>query len=172
MKRKIITNTYLREATKYQIKLFLDEKDNFISVKKLINVTDKFIISDNIVAMDNGYYILEIIPKHENYALRVFFNDKKEIIEYYFDIIKESGLDEVYKVPYFDDLYLDITILNSTKEIKIIDEEELVSAHHNHDISNDDYHLVLKVKEKLLKEIRSWSNKLLKIDYQKYLKDF
>ena len=106
MKRKIITNTYLKEATKYQIKLFLDEKDNFISVKKLINVTDKFIISDNIVAMDNGYYILEIIPKHENYALRVFFNDKKEIIEYYFDIIKESGLDEVYKVPYFDDLYL------------------------------------------------------------------
>ncbi|MBR1386150.1 MAG: DUF402 domain-containing protein [Bacilli bacterium] len=172
MKRKIITNTYLREATKYQIKLFLDEKDYYVSVKKLIDVTDKFIISNNIVAMDNGYYILEIIPKKENYALRVFFNDKKEIIEYYFDIIKGSGLDEVYNVPYFDDLYLDITILNSTKEIKIIDEEELVTAYRNHDISSDDYHLVLNVKEKLLKEIRSWSNKLLKIDYQKYLKDF
>ena len=172
MKRKIITNTYLREATKYQIKLFLDEKDYYVSVKKLIDVTDKFIISNNIVAMDNGYYILEIIPKKENYALRVFFNDKKEIIEYYFDIIKGSGLDEVYNVPYFDDLYLDITILNSTKEIKIIDEEELVTAYRNHDISNDDYRLVLNVKEKLLKEIRSWSNKLLKIDYQKYLKDF
>ena len=172
MKRKIITNTYLREATKYQIKLFLDEKDLFVSLKKLVKVTDKFIISHDIVAMDNGYYILEMIPKNENYALRVFFNDKKEIIEYYFDIIKDSGLDEVYKVPYFDDLFLDITILNKTKEIKIIDEEELIDAYQNNEISKEDYRLVLKTKDKLLKEIRSWSNKLLKIDYSKYLDNF
>ena len=38
MKRKYITNTYLRDIEKYQIKLFLDEEDYYISVKKLIFV--------------------------------------------------------------------------------------------------------------------------------------
>ena len=43
MKRKYITNTYLRDIEKYQIKLFLDEEDYYISVKKLISVRKKFI---------------------------------------------------------------------------------------------------------------------------------
>ena len=34
MKKKIITNTYLREAEQYTIKLFLNEDDYYISVKK------------------------------------------------------------------------------------------------------------------------------------------
>ena len=41
MKRKYITNTYLRDIEKYQIKLFLDEEDYYISVKKLISVRKK-----------------------------------------------------------------------------------------------------------------------------------
>ena len=103
MKKKIITNTYLNEAIKHEIKLFLDEEYYFVSVKKLVHLSEKFIIRNNVIAMDDGYYILEIIPKNDNYALRVFLNDKKEVIEYYFDIIKESGIDKEYKVPYFND---------------------------------------------------------------------
>ena len=38
MKRKMISKTYLREALKYQIKIFLDEEDYYVSVKKLIDV--------------------------------------------------------------------------------------------------------------------------------------
>ena len=99
MKKKIITNTYLREAEKYNIKLFLDEEDYYISVKKLIHLSEKFIIRNNVVAMDDGYFIMEIIPKKGNYALRIFIDSNKNIVEYYFDIIKESGIDEEYKVP-------------------------------------------------------------------------
>ena len=81
MKTKIITNTYLRDVDKHQIKLYLDEDDYYVSVKKLVHVTDKFIINNgNTIAMDNGYYIVEIIPKNEKYAMRVFLNDKKEAI--------------------------------------------------------------------------------------------
>ena len=170
MKKKIITNTYLNEAEKYQIKLFLDEKDYYVSVKKLIHLTEKFIINDNIIAMDDGYYIVEIIPKKENYALRIFLNDKKELIEYYFDIIKESGIDKLYKVPYFMDLYLDIKVLFNGK-ITILDEDELEEAYQNKKISKEDYKLVIKMKNKLLKEINNKTNKLMNIDYMKYLKD-
>ena len=50
----------------------------------------------------------------------MFFDDKKKIVEYYFDIIKESGVDDKTKIPYFIDAYLDIAIL-STGNIKILD---------------------------------------------------
>ena len=63
MKRKYITNTYLRDIEKYQIKLFLDEEDYYISVKKLISVRKKFIIEDDICVMDNGFYIFELFQK-------------------------------------------------------------------------------------------------------------
>ena len=172
MKKKVLTNTYLREATKYQIKLFLDEEDLYVSVKKLINLTDKFIIKHGIVAMDNGYYIVEMIPKNDNYALRVFLDDNKNIIEYYFDIIKNSGIDEDYKVPYFNDLYLDITLLAKTGEINVLDEKEFIDAYKQGDIDKKDYDLVIKMKKRLLKEIKDGTNKLLNIDLSKYLDNF
>lgn len=93
MKKKLISTTYLKEATKYQMKFYLDEEDYYISVKKLIHITDKFIIRHGIVAMDDGYYVIEIIPKTGHQALRIFLDESKNLIEYYFDIIKESGLD-------------------------------------------------------------------------------
>ena len=76
MKRKIISGTYLRDVDEYQIKIYLDNPDYYISVKKLINVREKFIIINNLCVMDNGYYVVEVVPKHENYALRIFFDDK------------------------------------------------------------------------------------------------
>ena len=172
MKKKVLTNTYLREATKYQIKLFLDEDDMFVSVKRLIKVTDKFIIRHGIVAMDNGYYIIEMIPKKDNYALRIFLDDKKKIIEYYFDIIKNSGIDEEYKVPYFNDLYVDITLLAKTGEVNVLDEEEFIDAYKHGDIDKKDYDLVVKMKKRLLKEIKEGTNKLLNVDLSKYLDNF
>lgn len=168
MKKKIITNTYLREAEKYNIKLFLDEENYYISVKKLIHLSEKFIIRNNVVAMDDGYFIMEIIPKKGNYALRIFIDSNKNIVEYYFDIIKESGIDEEYKVPYFIDLYLDIAVLY-TGRIDILDEDELLDAYDKKDISKDDYELVLKTKDRLLEEIKNNTNDLMKIDYMKYL---
>ena len=168
MKKKILSSTYLKEAQKYQIKFYLDEEDKYIVVKKLIKLSKKFIIQNDVIAMDDGYYVIEIVPKNKNYALRLFLNDKKEIIEYYFDIIKESGIDKELKVPYFIDLYLDITI-QKNKKVNILDEEELNDALKSKDITKKDYELVLKVKEQLIKEIKEQSNDLMNLDYMKYL---
>ena len=170
MKRKIISSTYLRDVEKYQIKIFLDEEEFYVSVKKLISVKEKFIIKNNLCVMDDGYYILEVIPKDKNYAMRLFLNDKKEPLEYYFDICKNNGLIEDLKIPYYDDLYLDITYLNG--EINILDEDELLKAYTEGDITEDDLKLVYKIKDQLLSEISDKTNELMNIDYIKYLSDF
>lgn len=167
MKRKIITKTYLRDVSKYQIKLYMDEDDCYIGVKRLIKVDEKFIIKDNICVMDDNYYVLEVIPKNENYAMRLFLDDNKKPLEYYFDICKNNGLDKESLVPCYDDLYLDITVLDGN--INILDKDELDEAFNNKDITNDDYELVMRIKDKLLMEINNNSNKYMNRDYSKYL---
>ena len=168
MKKKLLSRTYLNEAEKYRIKFFLDEEDYYVSVKHLIHITENFYITHNILGMADGYYIMEIVPKSDNYALRIFFNEKKEVVEYYFDIIKNSGIDKETKIPYFNDLYLDITLL-PTGELHVIDEEELTEAVETKDITKEDYELVLKMRDKLLEEIKNNTNKLLNINFNKYL---
>lgn len=166
MKRKIITKTYLRDVSKHEIKLFLDEDDYYICVKKLIKVDIPFIIANNLTVMDDNYYIFEVIPKFENYAMRLFLDENKKPLEYYFDICKNNGLTDDL-VPYYDDLYLDITYLDG--KINILDKDELDEALSINDITNEDYELVMNVKEKLLEEIKNKTNKLMNIDYNKYL---
>ena len=117
------------------------------------------------------YYIVEIIPKNEKYAMRVFLNDKKEVIEYYIDIIKESGLDAEYNIPYFIDLYLDITVLYNDK-INIIDEDELLDAYNTNIITKEEYEKVHQVKDKLIEEIKNKTNKYMNLNINKYLEDF
>jgi len=170
MKTKIISNTYLRDIDKYQIKLYLDEDDYYISVKKLISVREKFIIKDGLCVMDDGYYIFEVIPKNDNYAMRLFLNKNKEPLEYYFDICKNNKLDNLSKIPCYDDLYLDITYLDGY--INILDEDELISAYESGDISKEDYKLVYKMRDRLLDEINNKTNDAMNIDYIKYLNDF
>ena len=66
-------------------------------------------------------------------------------------------------------MYLDIAVLY-TGRIDILDEDELLDAYDKKDITKEEYEIVLKTKEKLLKEIKKDTNKLMKIDYLKYLK--
>ena len=171
MKRKIITSTYLRDVDEYQIKIYLDNPDYYLSVKKLINVQKKFIILNDLCVMDNGYYIIEVVPKYENYALRIFFNDQKEPLEYYFDITKNNGLLEDIKVPFYDDLYLDVTCLY-TGLIRILDEDELLEGFKNKDLTKEELDMVYSIKDKLLEEINNKTNKYMNIDFKKYLDSF
>lgn len=167
MKRKIITKTYLRDISKYQVKLYMDEDDSYIVVKKLIKVDKKFIIRECLCVMDDNYYVVEVVPKNENYAMRLFFDNNKKPLEYYFDICKNNGLDLEFLVPCYDDLYLDITVLDG--DINILDRDELYEALEKEDITNDDYELVMRIKDKLLNEINNKSNRYMKKDYSKYL---
>lgn len=172
MKKKIISNTYLRDIEKYQIKLFLDEDDYYISVKKLIEVRKKFIIKKNICVMDNNYYVFEVIPKSEEYAMRIFLDDKKNPLEYYFDICKNIGLYENTNIPCYDDLYLDVTYLCCTGQIDVLDEDELLEAYKIGEITKKELKRIYEIKDKLISEIKNHTNKCMNIDYLKYLNDF
>ncbi len=168
MRKRLVTQKYLREAIKFNLKIFISsEKDYYVAVKELIELEKPFILN-GLKLMDNGYFIIEIIPKNENYAMRVFLNDKKEILQYYFDISLRNGIDEETKLPFYDDIYLDVIMTNG--EIEISDQDELDDALSNGSITEETYKFVETIATNLINELENKTNKYFNIDLESYLK--
>lgn len=83
----------------------------------------------------NNYEWIEVYPTNGNYVITIMYDDKGNLIDWYFDISKKIGLEN--GIPYEDDLYLDMIITPDGKEI-VMDEDELLSAKESGDITQDD----------------------------------
>lgn len=166
MKTKIVSKTYLRDVENYEIKIYFED-EFYISVKKLIKCREKFIIADNLCVMDDGYYILEILPKNEEYAMRLFLDRDKKPLEYYFDICRNIRIVEKYNIPMYDDLYLDVTYLFG--KINVLDEDELLEAYKNNEFTEAELNHIYEVKDRLIDEINNNKNKCMNMDYSKYI---
>lgn len=167
MRKKLISKTYLRDVDSYKLEIYYDNEDYYLSVKKINRIKEPFIVSNGLCLINNGYYIVEVLPKKENYTMRVFFNENRERLEYYFDISLKNGLDEESKIPYYDDLYTDITVKKD--KIEILDEDELKEALEKQRISRDEYDLANKTRDKLLQSIRNKDNKYMNLNLENYL---
>lgn len=167
-RRKYINDTYLRDISKYKHHFFEDkENDCYISVKNILELKEPFYTDNGICLIDENYYIVEIIPLHENYCIRIFINNKRNVILYYFDITFQNGFDSSKKSIYYDDLYLDV--IKQEQNIKVLDENELIDALEKGKINKNEYELAIIKKDELIESLRKNSNKYLNIDYLKYL---
>lgn len=120
-----------------------------------------------LVLLDDGYKWLEFYPeKNKNIAFRVLITDKNEIIDWFFDIAKNSFVTDA-GVPYIEDLYLDLLLYPSGKMEKI-DEDELKEALDNNDITKEDFDLAYKVLNNLIKEVDGKVNELTKFTKKYY----
>lgn len=114
--------------------------------------------------MDDNYEWLEIYPDDEKYAITVMFDDKKNLVEWYFDTIKRSGIEN--DIPYIDALYLDLVIRRNGNQI-VLDEDELKEALEANDITKEDFEMAYKTVNELeekysnnLDELFELTNKL------------
>lgn len=122
-----------------------DEFDGYVSIIEIEKVREplvKYMCGKEICVVDDGYIWLQHVPINAHYALTTMYNTKKEIVQWYFDITKQNGIDEK-GIPYFDDLYLDVVVLPSS-EIILLDEDELEGALDKKDITIKDYELAYR----------------------------
>ncbi len=116
---------------------------------KLQNIEKPLIVyngKENICIKDNDYEWIEVYPTNGNFAITIMYDNKGNLIEWYFDIAKSIGLEK--DIPYEDDLYLDLIITPDGERI-VIDEDELLNAKVIGDITQEDVDTAYKV----LKEI-------------------
>ena len=167
MKHKLIKDTYLKHVLDYNIKFVINDEDVFATVKEIKKVEKKFFANPELCLINDGSYILELIPKKENYCIRAFFDKNKTLLEYYIDVIHSSGLDEESNLPYYNDLYTDLVVTKNN--IEVWDEDELVEALKDGLISESEFELAQKTTKKLIKEIRHNTNKYLNMDLSNML---
>ena len=74
--------------------------------------------------------------------MTVVYDDKKEIVEWYFDVALNTGT--IDNIPYEDDLYLDMVITPEGEEI-VLDKDELLEAYNSKEIGDRELKLAYDV---------------------------
>ena len=119
----------------------------------------------NLCMANDNYKWLEFYDYNKRYRLTAMYNDKNEIIEWYFDIARKIGNEN--GLPYEDDLYLDV-VVTPNGDIILLDEEELRDALVKMEVTKKEYDkayqeariLIEKLERDSLKE---FTDKYLKI---------
>ncbi len=129
-----------------------------VSYLKINKVKNPVIVKRNtgeeICICDSGYSFISIYEYNKNYAITVMYGQNEELVQLYFDIIKETGIEK--QLPYIDDLYVDIVVSNDNV-IEILDEEELEEALNNKLIKMEEFNLANKSKVDLYNKLQDIS---------------
>lgn len=135
---------------------YIEEKDfkGHISIIYIDKVREPLVIEgENICLANNGYIWMQHFPKDCNYALTTMFNEKHEVIQWYFDICNGNKISSL-GIPYYDDLYLDVVLLPKG-EMLLLDEDELEQALNDKDITKEQYELAYFEAKNIINKIKN-----------------
>ena len=169
LRKKLISKTYLRDIKKYKIYFDLSIEDYYVGVKQIID-GDEFVTPNGERLIFNGSFIVEVVPKNEYYSMRAYLDENLNTLGYYFDISLGNGLDEETKIPYYDDLFLDVGV-NGKGEIVVMDQDELDAALENEKINEDEYTLAADTCKNLVEELENGVNRFKNIDLKELVRN-
>jgi predicted RNA-binding protein associated with RNAse of E/G family len=164
MKRTFANRPDWPRILKKRFKLtYIEEPDfsGYLSVICIDKVREPLVIEvagENLCLADDGFIWTQHFPKDSNYALTTMFNDRKEVVQWYFDICDGNKVSSL-GIPYYDDLYLDVVLLPS-EEMLLLDEDELEQALRDKDITREQYESACSEAQKLIDSISKNENKL------------
>ena len=160
----------VREVTDMDITIKkLEEKNTYITLKEVKAVEQPYSVyinGERVKKLDKDFTIIEYTPLDKKYNVRIHVNDKKEILEYYFDIIAENKIKD--GIPFYNDLYLDVVYFQpaATKEgtyIQLVDCNELEEALKENIIDKEQFDMAYIEAEKLMKELKEKKQNILEL---------
>ncbi len=101
-----------------------------------------------VLIADAGYSWLQIFPEGTNYTHTTMFDPEGQPVQEYIDIVAEHGVGDD-GIPWYDDLYLDITWIPEGSPL-LLDQEELEAAHAIGAITQEHYDLARGETARLL----------------------
>ena len=148
------------------INTFHEQFDGYASAIFVEKVREKLICKlDNreFCLVDDGYSWIQRLPIEKNWSITIMFDNKDNIIQWYFDITKLNSIDERGQ-PFYDDLYLDVVVFPSG-EIVLFDEDELKAAFEAGDIDKKDFDLAYCEAYKIMNGVAKDIEYLKKMSY-------
>lgn len=104
------------------------------------------------VLLAKNYNIITFFPKDEKYCMTIMFDDKWNLLQWYFDIARNICKYDL-GVPYSEDLYLDVVALPDGA-FYILDEEELEEALNKRIVSKEEYNEAYIIMKKITQMIK------------------
>ena len=157
-------------------KKYVDIKE-FKGYVGLVNVNhtldDWYVPRDDgsqVCILKSGFKWLEFYPDGAKHAITAIYNEEGKLVEWYFDMVKEFGMEN--GMPYMMDLYLDL-VITPKGEIYVLDEDELQEAVQTKDITEADYQMAHQTLDMLLEKYDNGNN-IVELENltDKYLKEF
>lgn len=130
-------------------------------------ISTPYVLDKGLCIQDNNYKWLEFYDYNSKIRLTTVYDDKLEIVEWYFDIAQEIGKED--GIPYEDDLYLDV-VLTPDGETILLDEDEFKEAFDRFEITSKEYELNYKIAYELIEKLNG-NHKKVKEFTDKYLKE-
>jgi predicted RNA-binding protein associated with RNAse of E/G family len=174
MKKKYADRATWTRVLKRKDKLSYVKNEKFsgyismIHIEKVRKPLIKNVDGKKVRIVDDGYTWVIFMPENLMYSLTMMISDKKEVVQWYFDICKPYKISES-GVPFFEDLYLDIVVLPSGG-IVLLDEDELYHAFKIGVISKEEYNQANEQAELLIEDIKNETNELLQFS-KEYFKN-
>jgi predicted RNA-binding protein associated with RNAse of E/G family len=166
MKRKYANRPDWKRIIEREYKQLYVEDDDFtgyISLLVLNKVKEPLFVNvpgkEDFCVADHNYKWLQYSSTRKNHSMTAMFNDKGEVIQWYFDIARKASLSSE-GIPYFDDLFLDVVVLPNM-EYFLLDEDELQEALEHQVIQVDEYNLAKREAEKIMESIKEGNNQLI-----------
>lgn len=160
MKRKFSKITEAKFAKKDIV--YQDIKGTIFCIKFDSNITPSFVENETpeICIKNKDYIWFEFYPDEKNYLLTIMFDDKLNIIQWYFDVSKFVECNNC--IPYQDDLYLDL-VIKPTGKFKILDEDEICEALQKKEITSNEFNYAYETLNHLVKKFANNYNYLLNL---------
>jgi len=154
-KRKYIGRAYrdyFKSFTSNTVRVDEGDLKGYAALIKVDEVTRPLIVGlggAEVCLYDDGYSDLQFLPDGSNWRMSAMYDERGEIIEWYFDVTRRNGVDENGE-PYADDLYLDAVLMPDGRII-ILDEDELLAALDSREITCDEYDMAYNILDDLLR---------------------
>ena len=169
--KKRFADKYVKKRVNKSEQKILAVNDNIfkgdIYFYNFIDVKEKMYVPNGNCMLDNNYKWLEFYNYNSKVKLTAFYNEKNEILEWYFDIAREIGKEN--GIPYEDDLYLDV-VVTPKGEIMLLDEDELKDALDRMEITEKDFEDANREARELISKLRNKKDELKEFT-DKYLKE-
>lgn len=160
LKKRFANASSNKDITSREFKYVLRKDKNFngyISLLKINSVSKICTVPrdgrEDDCILDNGYVWLQFYPLDRNYAINAIYDNNLKIVEWYFDIINGTSIEN--DIPFIEDLYLDVVVTNRF-EVIVLDEDELEEAFDIKKITKEQFNMAVKTGKYL---IDKYSNK-------------
>jgi predicted RNA-binding protein associated with RNAse of E/G family len=125
--------------------------NGYVTLLHMLEVTEPLWVTHHdkrICIADAGYSWLQIFPEGASHTHTTMFDAEGQPVQDYIDLVAEQGVTED-GVPWYDDLYLDITWIAESSPL-LLDQEELEAARAIDAITQEQYELARGEAARLL----------------------